>query len=41
MAYLRAVLTRLPALHTGQIPVVTPEAWAKARKQRPDSKAAA
>ena len=41
MAYLRDVLTRLPALHTGQIPEVTPEAWAKARKQRRDSKAAA
>ena len=41
MAYLRDVLTRLPAMHTGQIPEVTPEAWAKARKQRRDSKAAA
>jgi hypothetical protein len=41
MAYLRDVLTRLPTLHTGQIPGVTPEAWAKARKQRPESKAAA
>ena len=41
MAYLRDVLTRLPAMHTGQIPEVTPEAWAKARQQRPDAKAAA
>ena len=41
VAYLRDVLTRLPAMHTGQIPGVTPEAWAKVRKRRPDSKAAA
>ena len=40
-AYLREVLTRLPRMTTGQIPEVTPEAWAKARKQRPESKAAA
>jgi transposase len=32
MAYLRDVLTRLPAMHTGQIPEVTPEAWAMARR---------
>ena len=41
LAYLRDVLTRLPAMHTGQIPEVTTEAWAKACRQRPDSKAAA
>jgi hypothetical protein len=41
LAYLRDVLTRLPAMHTGQIPEVTPEAWAEARRHRPDSKAAA
>jgi len=41
MAYLRDVLTRLPAMHTGQLPKVTPEAWGKACKQRPDSEAAA
>jgi hypothetical protein len=41
MAYLRDVLTRLPAMHTGQIPEVTPEAWAEARRHRTDSKAAA
>ena len=32
MAYLRDVLTRLPMMTTGQIPEVTPEAWAKARR---------
>ena len=41
LAYLREVLTRLPKMNTGQIPEVTPEAWAKAHRQRPDSKAAA
>jgi hypothetical protein len=41
MAYLRDVLTRLPAMHIGQIPEMTPEAWGKACRQRPDSEAAA
>jgi transposase len=40
-AYLRDVLTRLPKMKTGQIPEVTPEAWAKAQKQRSEPKAAA
>ena len=40
-AYLSDVLTRLPAMHTGQLPEVTPKAWAKARKHRPSSRAAA
>jgi hypothetical protein len=40
-AYLRDVLTRLPTMKTGQIPEVTPEAWAKAQKQRSEPKAAA
>ena len=31
-AYLRDVLTRLPHLTNRQIPDVTPEAWAKARR---------
>ena len=38
-AYLRDVLTRLPHLTNRQIPEVTPEAWAKAR--RAEAKAAA
>lgn len=33
IAYLRDVLTRLPKMTTGQIPEITPEAWAKARRQ--------
>jgi len=41
LAYLRDVLTRLPKMTTGQIPEVTPEAWAKALNQRRDSSAAA
>ena len=41
LAYLRDVLTRLPKMTTGQIPEVTPEAWAKAHRQRQDSRAAA
>ncbi|GDX11916.1 hypothetical protein LBMAG57_36880 [Verrucomicrobiota bacterium] len=41
LAYLREVLTRLSKMTTGQIPEVTPEAWAKARMQRQDSRAAA
>jgi hypothetical protein len=41
MAYLRDVLTRLPALNTGQIPEVTPEAWGKARRHHLGSKVAA
>ena len=40
-AYLRDVLTRLHKMKTGQIPEVTPEAWAKAQKQRSEPKAAA
>jgi hypothetical protein len=40
-AYLRDVLTRLPMMKTGQIPEITPEAWAKAQKQRSEPKAAA
>jgi len=39
-AYLRDVLTRLPKLTTGQIPEVTPEAWAKAQRQPPELKVA-
>jgi len=31
----------VPKMTTGQIPEVTPEAWAKVLKQRPDSRAAA
>ena len=41
LAYLREVLTRLSKMTTGQIHEVTPEAWAKARMQRQDSRAAA
>jgi transposase len=41
LAYLRDVLTRLPKMTTSQIPEVTPEAWAKAHRQRQDSRAAA
>lgn len=33
-AYLRDILTRLPKLTTGQIPSITPEACAKAARQR-------
>jgi transposase len=40
-AYLREVLTRLPRMTTSQTHEVTPEAWTKAHKQRPDSRAAA
>ena len=41
IAYLRDVLTRLPKMTTGQIPDVTPEAWAKARRQGRESRPAA
>jgi transposase len=41
LAYLRDVLTRLPKVTTGQIPEVTPEAWARAHKQPKESRAAA
>jgi transposase len=41
LAYLQDVLTRLPKMTTGQIPEVTPEAWAKAHRRRQDSRAAA
>jgi len=41
LACLRDVLTRLPRMTTGQIPEVTPQAWVKASKQRPDTSAAA
>jgi transposase len=41
LAYLRDVLTRLPKMTTGQIHEVTLEAWAKAHRQRQDSRAAA
>ena len=40
LAYLRDVLTRLPKMTTGQIPEVTPEAWAKAHRQRQNFRAA-
>ena len=40
LAYLREVLTRLPKMTTGQIPEVTPEAWAKAQRQPPELKIA-
>ena len=40
LAYLRDVLTRLPRMTTGQIPGVTPEAWAKAQRQPPELKVA-
>ena len=40
LAYLRDVLTRLPKMTTGQIPEVTPEAWAKAQRQPPEIKVA-
>jgi transposase len=32
-AYLKDVLTRLPAMTNHQIPSVTPKAWAAARKE--------
>jgi len=37
--YLRDVLTRLPNMTNRQIPEVTPEAWAKARRTTAPSKA--
>ena len=40
LAYLRDVLTRFPKMTTGQIPEVTPEAWAKAHRQRQNFRAA-
>jgi transposase len=40
-AYLRDVLTRLPKLITSQIPEVTPEAWAKVRRQGHTTQSAA
>ena len=40
-ACLRDALTRLPKMTAGQIPGVTHEAWAKARRQRQDSRASA
>jgi hypothetical protein len=39
-AYLKDVLTRLPAMTNHQIPEVTPAAWAKARRQRQQPAAA-
>ncbi|MEO6788639.1 MAG: IS66 family transposase [Chthoniobacteraceae bacterium] len=41
IAYLRDVLTRLPKMTTGQIPEVTPEAWAKTQRQGRTSQYAA
>lgn len=40
-SYLRDVFTHLPSMTTSQIPEVTPEAWAKARKLRPAARDAA
>lgn len=40
-AYLRDVLTRLPKMTTSQIPGLTPEAWARARRQGHAPQAAA
>ena len=39
LAYLRDVLTRLPHMTNRQIPEVTPEAWAKARRATAPAKA--
>ena len=38
-AYLRDVLTRLPHMTNRQIPTVTPEAWAQARRSTVPAKA--
>lgn len=40
LAYLRDVLTRLPKMLITEVPSITPEAWAKARRQLPELKAA-
>jgi hypothetical protein len=36
LAYLRDVLTRLPAMKITEVASLTPEAWAKARQQPPE-----
>jgi len=40
LAYLRDVLTRLPKMLINEVVSITPEAWAQARRQTPDLKAA-
>jgi transposase len=41
LAYLRDVLTRLPAMLITEVACLTPEAWAKAQRQPPEIKTAA